>query len=132
MSSMQSKKLVVFARYTAEINAICNLLEKKKSEVLAKFQKLRGLKIFKKGDSMIMVGQIDAAGTGITLHASSCVVYYSLTYNYATYAQSSDRVHRIGQHHPCTYIHLVCPKTIDMQILESAATKGRFSKNNSR
>ena len=129
------QKLVIFARYTAEINAICSLIEKKK----VKYGKINGeipmkmrgqiVEDFQKGDSMIMVGQIDAAGTGITLHVSSCVVYYSLTYNYATYAQSTDRVHRIGQHHPCTYIHLVCPKTIDMQILKALSRKEDLAKS---
>lgn len=129
------KKLVVFAQFTAEVKAICRMLETKG----VKFGMINGsvkqedrgaiIEEFQKGSTMVMVGQIQAAGTGITLHAASCVVYYSLTYNYATYAQSTDRIHRIGQHYPCTYIHLVCPKTVDMQILRSLGKKEELAKS---
>ncbi len=129
------KKLVVFAQFTAEVKAICEMLEKKG----VKFGMINGsvkqedrgtiIDEFQYGDSMVMVGQIQAAGTGITLHAASCVVYYSLTYNYATYAQSTDRIHRIGQRYPCTYIHLVCPKTVDMQILRALGKKEELAKS---
>ena len=129
------KKLVVFAQFTAEVKAICRMLETKG----VKFGMIHGsvkqedrgaiIEEFQKGSTMVMVGQIQAAGTGITLHAASCVVYYSLTYNYATYAQSTDRIHRIGQHYPCTYIHLVCPKTVDMQILRSLGKKEELAKS---
>ena len=129
------KKLVVFAQFTAEVKAICKLLDTMKGKYGmingSVKQEDRGAIIerFQKGDTMVMVGQIQAAGTGITLHASSCVVYYSLTYNYATYAQSTDRIHRIGQHYPCTYIHLVCPKTVDMQILRALSRKEELAKS---
>lgn len=129
------KKLVVFATFTAEIKAICKMLENKKVKYGmingSVKQECRGAIVeeFQKGSTMVMVGQIEAAGTGITLHAASCVVYYSLTHNYATYAQSTDRIHRIGQHYPCTYIHLVCPKTNDMRILKNLERKEELAKS---
>ena len=77
---------------------------------------------------MVFVGQIDTAGTGITLTAADTCVYYSVNFNYATYEQSLSRIHRIGQHHPCTYIHLVVEKTIDSMVLNDLAAKEDLAK----
>ena len=55
----------------------------------------------------VFIGQIDTAGTGITLTAADTCVYYSVNFNFATYSQSLSRIHRIGQKNRCTYIHLV-------------------------
>lgn len=130
----EGKKLVIFAQFIAEIEAICQLLKDKKLKYScitgSVAQKDRGsiIEDFQSGESRVMVGQIQAAGTGITLHASNCAVYYSLTYNYATYAQSTDRIHRIGQRYPCTYIHLVCPGTVDEAILKALDRKEELAK----
>ena len=77
---------------------------------------------------MIFVGQIDTAGTGITLTAADTCVYYSKTYNYATYEQSLSRIHRIGQKNTCTYIDLVAEKTVDERISKSLAKKEDMAK----
>ena len=39
------------------------------------------------------------------------------------YAQSQDRIHRIGQENHCTYIHLLCQGTVDEKIMAALATK---------
>lgn len=53
---------------------------------------------------------------GITLHAASTVVYYAKSYQYETYEQSQDRVHRVGQTKNCKYINLLYRDTIDINI----------------
>ena len=78
--------------------------------------------------TMAFIGQIDTAGTGITLTAADTCVYYSVNFNFATYSQSLSRIHRIGQHHPCTYIHLVAENTVDDTILASLAKKEDLAK----
>lgn len=74
-------------------------------------------------DTVIFVGQIDTAGTGITLTAADTCVYYSKTFNYATYEQSLSRIHRIGQHSRCTYIDLAAAGTVDEHITEVLGKK---------
>lgn len=79
-------------------------------------------------DTMIFVGQIDTAGTGITLTAADTCVYYSKNFNYATYSQSMSRIHRIGQRNTCTYIDLVVEKTVDEKISKALAKKEDMAK----
>lgn len=124
------QKLVVFARFRPEIAAICQLLEQRgirygridgevpmdqRGAVVEEFQNDPGVKVF--------VAQIQTAGLGITLHAASAAVFYSLDFNYANYAQALARIHRIGQAQPVTYIHLLAEHTVDDQVLDALERK---------
>lgn len=123
-------KLVIFARFRAEINTICGLLAQRgipfgvidgnvpmeqRGAVVEDFQQ--------NPDTLVFVAQIQTAGLGITLHAASAAVFYSLDFNYANYAQALARIHRIGQAHPVTYIHLLAEHTIDDQVLDALERK---------
>ena len=77
---------------------------------------------------MVSIAQIDTAGTGITLTAADTCIFYSVNFNFATYSQSLSRIHRIGQHHPCTYIHLLAEKTIDETVLQALQKKEDLAK----
>lgn len=126
------KKLVVFARFIPEVEAILQMAEKVlknkkvvsiqgsvkkelRGEIIAQFQK--------DPDTMVIVGQIDTLGVGVTLTAADTCVYYSKTFNYATYEQSLSRIHRIGQRNVCTYIDLVCADSVDERITEALRKK---------
>lgn len=124
------QKLVVFARFRPEIAAICQLLEQRgirygridgdvpmdqRGAIVETFQQDPGVKVF--------VAQIQTAGLGITLHAASAAVFYSLDFNYANYAQALARIHRIGQAQPVTYIHLLAEHTVDDQVLDALERK---------
>lgn len=124
------KKVVVFARFIPEIEAIVKMLEKKKvahgliygatpmdarGEMVESFQTDPAVKVF--------VAQIQTAGLGITLHAADTAIFYSLDYSYANYDQCRARIHRIGQKNNCTYIHLVARNTVDEKVLSALAQK---------
>lgn len=124
------KKVVVFARFIPEIEAIVKMLEKKKvahgliygatpmdarGEMVESFQTDPAAKVF--------VAQIQTAGLGITLHAADTAIFYSLDYSYANYDQCRARIHRIGQKNNCTYIHLVARNTVDEKVLSALAQK---------
>jgi SNF2 family DNA or RNA helicase len=122
------KKLVVFARFVPEIEAIARLLNssktgyalikgdvKDRAEQVAKFQTDPNCKVF--------IGQLQTTGMGLTLTAADTAVFYSLSYNFADYEQAKARIHRIGQQNKCTYIHLVAKNTIDEQVLAALGQK---------
>lgn len=130
------KKLVVFARFLPELDALEKLAAKKgygyvrldggvpmkdRGELVRRFQEDTGAAVF--------LGQIDTVGLGVTLTAADTAVYYSCNYNYAAYEQSLSRIHRIGQKNSCTYIHLAVPGTVDEQILKILAQKGDLAKS---
>lgn len=129
------KKLVIFARFRAEIAAIENLLRLRKIQYGSIYGDVpmeeRG-KIVEdfqvNPDTKVFVAQIQTAGLGITLHAASTAVFYSYDYNYANYAQALARIHRIGQRLPVTYIHLVVDGSIDEKILAALENKEDMAK----
>ncbi len=83
---------------------------------------------FQSGKLDVFLSQITAGSTGITLTNASIIWYHELTYAYEDWAQSQDRIHRIGQDMPCTYYYATCVgprggKTIDGLILDALQNK---------
>lgn len=130
------KKIVVFARFTAEINAIVDITAKlvgsdgyrlidgrvpgsQRGQAVADFQNDPDVKVF--------IAQIQTAGLGITLTAADTAIFYSTDYSYAAYEQAKARIHRIGQKHPCTYIHLLAKDTIDEDVQEALKHKANIA-----
>ncbi len=128
------KKLVVFARFRSEIDAIEARLSKLGRTVVT----LTGstgdreavLDAFQEDSRVtVIVVQIQAGGVGVTLTASDTVIYYSTTFSYADYEQSRARVHRIGQKSDkVTYIHLVAKDTVDEQVIKALERKQDLAK----
>jgi len=69
------------------------------------------------------VGNQATAGYGLTLTEADLVVYFSNSFSLEHRLQSQDRVHRIGQRKPVTYVDLITEGTIDEKIVESLRNK---------
>lgn len=124
------KKVVVFARFLSEIDAIEEFLLKRK----IKYGLIKGsvpieqrggiVKEFQENlDCKVFVAQNQTAGLGITLTAADTCIFYSLDYSYIDYDQCRARIHRIGQKNNCTYIHLIARGTIDEKVLRTLRSK---------
>ena len=127
------KKVVVFARFIPEIDAISKMLRKKdighaiikgdvtdRAEQVQAFQTNPEIKVF--------IGQLATTGMGLTLTAGTVAVYYSLDFSYANYEQSRARIRRIGQTQRGVYIHLVARGTIDEHVMSALQHKGDIAK----
>lgn len=136
VDSMQQegRKLVIIARFVPEIQAICKLLEKKgiQHSLIMGGVKDRDLQVsqFQNDPEVtVFVGQVATAGMGITLTAASTMVFYSVDYSMSNYEQTRARIHRAGQKHPCTYIHLVADTTVDSKVMTALKNKADFAKS---
>ena len=83
---------------------------------------------FQAGRLPVFLSQITAGSTAITLTAASHMVYHSLSFAYEDWAQSQDRIHRIGQEINCSYYIMTAtgPKggiTVDHLVLDSLERK---------
>lgn len=129
----EEEKVVVMARFVAELDAIEEMLTKKKigyaavrggvtdrAEQVARFQNDPNCKVF--------VGQIAAAGMGITLTAASTMIFYSCDYSMSNHDQARSRIHRAGQTRNCHYIYLVCRNSIDEKVLKALQEKRDLAK----
>ncbi len=129
----EDKKLVIMARFAPELDDIQELLEKKKIG----YATVRGgvkdrnneIRRFQYDDNCrVFVGQIAAAGLGITLTAASTMVFFSLDYSMSNFEQAKARIHRAGQKENCHYIYLVCRGTVDRKVLQSLRNKQNLAK----
>jgi len=127
------KKIVVMARFVAEMDAIQKLLEesqigyaavrggiKDRAEEIRRFQEDEDCRVF--------VGQIAAAGLGITLTAASTMVFFSLDYSMSNFEQAKARIHRVSQKENCHYIYITAAETIDHKVLKALQDKAYLAK----
>jgi SWI/SNF-related matrix-associated actin-dependent regulator 1 of chromatin subfamily A len=73
-----------------------------------KFQKNPKVRLF--------VGNIKAAGTGLTLTSSASCVFVECPFTPGDLIQAEDRIHRIGQKKKCMIYYLVAADTIEPKI----------------
>lgn len=129
----ENKKLVIMARFVPEMNDIQEMLEKKgigyaavrggvkdRAEETRRFQE--------DSDCMVFIGQIAAAGLGITLTAASTMVFYSMDYSMSNFEQAKARIHRVSQKNDCLYIYLIAKGTVDRKVLKSLRNKVDLAK----
>lgn len=124
-------KLVIFARFVSEIkaiSAICDSMGIQHADIWGEVkQELRGALVERfqtDPECKVFVAQIDTAGLGITLTAAKVACFFSPTWNYASYQQALSRTHRIGaEHDSCHYIHLICPGTVDEDVMAALDQK---------
>lgn len=75
-------------------------------------------------EARFLVATQQSGGHGLTLTEASHSVFYSTGFKYSERVQAEDRIHRIGQDRPCTYIDIACSDSIDRRILAAVRSKG--------
>lgn len=115
-------KLVVFAIHKSAINALFNefkttavkvdgsVTAKKRDQAVKKFQSDPKTRLF--------FGNLQAAGTGLTLTAASAVAFVELPWTSGELVQAEDRCHRIGQKDAVNIYYLLANETIEEEIAE--------------
>lgn len=130
----EGRKLVVVARFIPELNDIQELFGKKgigyalirggvkdRAEEIRRFQEDEDCRVF--------VGQIAAAGLGITLTAASTMVFYSLDYSMSNFEQAKARIHRVSQKENCLYIYIYISGCEEYSRLQGAQISSREARS---
>ena len=131
LEDIQEGKVIIFSRFTSDIEQIVAALNKKEETAVHYYgatsieERQDAKDRFQDPDSPIrfFVGNPAACATGLTLTQARTVVYYANDFNLEYRLQSEDRAHRIGQKHAVTYIDLVARGTIDTHIVQALRNK---------
>lgn len=123
----QNVPLVVFCVFTDVLEQLVSELKAYNPVVLQGSTTLRNrqraIDDFQSGKSNLFLGQIDAAGIGITLVRSSNVVLPETCYSPNQIQQAVDRLHRIGQKDCVTVHYFVVENSVDEKINDSLMKK---------
>lgn len=123
-----SEKIVVFAHHRDVLDALHQALAdynpvvvhggtplQDRQAAVDTFQRIPGCQLF--------LGNIQAAGVGLTLTAASHVVFVELDWVPGNVSQAEDRCHRIGQRESVLVQHLVLEGSLDALIAKSLVKK---------
>jgi SNF2 family DNA or RNA helicase len=85
--------------------------------------KQEAVDLFQAGKANVFIGNIQAAGVGITLTRSSHVCFAELDWVPANMSQCEDRTHRIGQTESVLVQHLVLEGSLDQRMANALVEK---------
>ncbi len=117
----QTSHVVVFCRFTHDVEAIADAVAKIKKSVYVLdgrvLPEVRENEIKNFQDyGGVLVGQIQVSSLAIDLSCAHTAIFYSPDYSLTNYLQARDRLHRIGQTHHVTYYSLVAEGTVDTKL----------------
>lgn len=121
-------KVIIWCKYTHEIDMICTVLEQKRYSVA----KLYGKMSLKKRENELqkfrnnaefLVANKRCGAFGLNLQFANYAIYYSNDFSWDTRNQSEDRIHRVGQNKNVHVIDFICQNTIDGRIYNSLMKK---------
>lgn len=125
------KKLVIFAEFKTSIEQIGRLCREKSISYVILDGDQKDKTIWREFQSnptlRVIVCQYQTASAGIDLYASDTIIYYEPTLRSQLLEQSRDRIHRSGQTHKCSYIHLLTKGTVEVSIYRALAGYSDFS-----
>jgi hypothetical protein len=112
-----NKKTIIFCNFNDEMDSFINHFGSKCVSVrggMTDKQKQQSVDRFQEDDTcMVFVGQIKAAGVGLTLTKAEIVIMNSLDWVPGTHEQAEDRAYRIGQKETVNIYYMLIDDTID-------------------
>lgn len=124
VDGLDSRKVVVFARFLREIKQIKKTLKGRGFNVLtitgqtgSKARESKRKLFNNSVNHNVLVMQIGAAQS-IDLTSASIAIYFSMDYSVEHFQQSQGRIDRVNQEEHCTYYILACRGTVDYAIYE--------------
>jgi len=118
--------IVVFCRFRRDLQRIAEAAENSSRccyEISGSRHELEAWKHAAASKGAVLAVQIQAGGLGIDLTAARYCVWYSVGFSLGDYEQCLARLHRPGQKHVVTYIHLIASDTVDGKIYKALAQK---------
>ena len=135
-NALEGGKVVVMAHHYDMVDGLAAALREKGHEVVTltgrDSQEARQYAVdaFQTDDNVkVFIGNIQAAGVGLTLTASSHVVFAELDWVPGNVTQAEDRCHRMGQTDTVLVQHLVIDGTLDARMVHTLVEKQRVMDN---
>lgn len=126
----QGKKVIIFCNFTKSLETIVNHFGKSAVRLdgsMSKIQRQDAVDRFQEDDKVkVFVGNIKAAGVGITLTAGEAVIMNDLSFLPSDMAQAEDRAYRYGQKNNVLVYYPIFENTIEGIIYDIVQNKKRI------
>ncbi len=113
----QDKKVIIFCNFTDSLNKICQHFGKAAVKVdgsMSKAERQHSVDSFQENEKVkVFVGNIKAAGVGLTLTAGEAVIMNDLSFLPSDHAQAEDRAYRYGQKNNVLVYYPIFENTIE-------------------
>ena len=113
----QNKKVIIFCNFTDSLNKIVEHFGKAAVKVdgsMSKPERQHSVDSFQENDKVkVFVGNIKAAGVGLTLTAAEAVIMNDLSFLPSDHAQAEDRAYRYGQKNNVLVYYPIFENTIE-------------------
>lgn len=113
----QNKKVIIFCNFTDSLNKIVQHFGKAAVKVdgsMSKPERQHSVDSFQENDKVkVFVGNIKAAGVGLTLTAAEAVIMNDLSFLPSDHAQAEDRAYRYGQKNNVLVYYPIFENTIE-------------------
>jgi SWI/SNF-related matrix-associated actin-dependent regulator 1 of chromatin subfamily A len=113
----QGKKVIIFCNFTDSLNKIADHFKKSAVKLdgsMSKTQRQKSVDDFQNNESItVFVGNIKAAGVGITLTSAEVVIMNDLSFLPSDHAQAEDRAYRFGQKNNVLVYYPIFDNTIE-------------------
>jgi SNF2 family DNA or RNA helicase len=118
------EQVIIFSNFSSYLKKLKAILDKKQIEngmIIGETSKeLRNSYVghFQQGHTRVLLANIQAAGTGLTLDAAGTVIFLDRAYTPSDNAQAEDRIVPTTQqaNQSCTIIDVVCKNSVDETI----------------
>lgn len=123
----QGRKVIIFGYHRAIVKALAEHYGEKCVHIIGGMEteeRQSAVDRFQNDPNItVFVGQITAAGVGITLTAACDVVFAEIDYRRSAIEQAIDRAHRIGQVNFVNAYFIVLDRSLDARIIETYMKK---------
>lgn len=112
-------RLIVFYNFTEEMERMKGIVQGRNRPVSILNGETKDLSAYQNHSNSVTFIQYQAGAMGGNFQKANKIIYFSLPEGWEVWEQSQKRIHRLGQEQPCFYYLLICPGTVEEDILST-------------
>jgi SNF2 family DNA or RNA helicase len=112
-------RLIVFYNFTEEMKRLKGIAKGLNRPVSVLSGEEKNLDAYRYQHNSITFIQYQAGAMGGNFQLANKIIYFSLPQGSELWEQSQKRIHRLGQERPCFYYLMICPGTVEEDILST-------------
>lgn len=117
LANSTEDRLIVFYNFTEEMERLKGIAKGLNRPVSVLSGEEKNLDAYRYQHNSITFIQYQAGAMGGNFQLANKIIYFSLPQGSELWEQSQKRIHRLGQERPCFYYLMICPGTVEEDIL---------------